>query len=211
MPKVSPESAPHQPPSADPSSQLHAPNSIPSSSNKENAFPADSQTIPPNTDPAPAGTSPSSERVPDSQSQSFTNPTNETLPTPLVLLLDSIKSTLRSLFGSKPPHTIQRLAELILYPNAHYRTLPAYLRAIDRVISVTTSAEVFPLQMQVSANQPNGVTNGGASSLLFDYAPGSDESLDGALLTPIPWLSNAASFEENSGEQGNEGKISLIH
>lgn len=211
MPKVSPESAPHQPPSADPSSRLHASNTIPSSSNKKNAFPADLQPPQRNTAPAPAGTSPSGERVPDSQSQSFTNPTNEIPPTPLVLLLDSIKSTLRSLFGSKPPHTIQRLAELILYPNAHYRTLPAYLRAIDRVVSVTTSAEVFPLQMQVSTNHPNGVTNGGASSLLFDYATGSDESLGGALLTPIPWLSNAASFEEDSGEPGNEGKFSPIH
>ena len=140
------------------------------------------------------------------QPQSFTN---ESLPSPLLLLLDSIKSSLRSLFTSKPPHTIQRLAELILYPTVHYRTLPAYLRALDRVVCVTSSAEVFPLQIQASMSQPNGVTNGGGSSgLLFDHAPGSDESLGGALLTPIPWLSNAISFEDEAGEPSNEGTVS---
>ncbi|ODM22726.1 hypothetical protein SI65_00315 [Aspergillus cristatus] len=202
MPKMPPEAAPssipHQlPSSADPSSQD---SSIPSSSNKENNLP-DLQTPPrPAPTSAAPATSPLSERVPDSQSQSFTGPTNESLPAPLALLLDSIKFTLRSLFSSKPPHTIQRLAELILHPNAHYRTLPAYLRAVDRVVSVTSSAEIFPLQVQASTGQPNGVTNGGRSSgLLFDHTPGSDESLGGALLTPIPWL-NAASFEEENGE-----------
>lgn len=212
MPRVPPEattsSVPHHfPSSTDPSSsQLQHSNSIPSSSNKENAFPADLQTPPWPTASSAAATSPSSERVPDSQPQSFTPPTNETLPTPLISLLDSIKTALKSLFASKPPHTIQRLAELILYPNVHYRTLPAYLRALDRVVSVTSSAEIFPLQVQASANQPNGVTNGGGGSFLFDQAPGSDESLGGALLTPIPWLSNDASFEDGTGETGMEGK-----
>lgn len=209
MPKIAPEatrsSVPHQlPTSADPSSQLQDSNSIPSSSNKENNFP-ELQTSPRPTATSAMTTPPLSERVPDSQPQSFSGPTNGTLPSPLASLLDSIKSTLRSLFASKPPHTIQRLAELVLYPNAHYRTLPAYLRAVDRVVSVTSSAEIFPLQVQASTSQPNGVTNGGGSSgLLFDHAPGSDESLGGALLTPIPWL-NAASFEEESGEPVAEG------
>lgn len=211
MPKVPVDATPsapqgQQPPSStDPSSsQLHQPNSAPSSSNKENAFPAaDLQTPPRPTAAAPTSSS-SDERVPDSQPQSFTN---EPLPGQLVLLLRSIKSTLRSLFTSKPPHTIQRLAELILYPTVHYRTLPAYLRALDRVVCVTSSADVFPLQIQASANQPNGVTNGGGSSgLLFDHAPGSDESLGGALLTPIPWLGNAVSFEDDA-EPSNEGTI----
>lgn len=208
MPKMPPEavsSIPDQlPSSADPSSQD---SSIPSSSNKENNIP-DLQTHPrPTANSTAQATSPLSERVPDSQSQSFAGLTNESLPSPLASLLDSIKSTLRSLFSSKPPHTIQRLSELILHPNAHYRTLPAYLRAVDRVVSVTSSAEIFPLQVQASTSQPNGVTNGGGSSgLLFDHAPGSDESLGGALLTPIPWL-NAASFEEETGETVMEGTL----
>ncbi|OGM46967.1 hypothetical protein ABOM_004491 [Aspergillus bombycis] len=188
MPQVSPEStAPisqPQPTSSLSTSFLQEPNSIPTSSNKENATPADSQT---STQP----TEPSGERILDTQPQSSASPT---LPTPLHLLLDSAKSTLRSLFSTKPPHTIQRLAELIIRPNKHYKTLPAYLRAVDRVVSVTSSADIFPLKTHASGDQSNGILNGAESGLMFsDHALGSDESLGGALLTPIPWLGNVAS------------------
>lgn len=37
--------------------------------------------------------------------------------------------------------------------------------------------------------------------MAMDHGPGSDESLGGALLTPIPWLSNA-SMENDNGNQG---------
>ncbi|GKZ98839.1 hypothetical protein AnigIFM60653_000178 [Aspergillus niger] len=137
-------------------------------------------------------------QVPSSQGSS--------LPEPLQHHLNSIKSTLRSLFASKPPHTIQRLAELIVRPTAHYRTLPAYLRAVDRVVCVTSSAEIFPLYSthHGAAPQPNGAAiNGADTGLLFpDHALGSDESLGGALLTPIPWLSNDPSSPEHEGESG---------
>lgn len=123
-----------------------------------------------------------------------------------MLLLNSIRSTMRSYFTSKPPHTIQRLAELILRPTTHYRTLPAYLRAIDRVVTVTSSADNFPLQMQASANQPNGLVNGEMS----DHGVGGDEFLGGALLTPIPWLSNTASFEDGAATSLNQGTSILL-
>ncbi|KAL2848532.1 hypothetical protein BJY01DRAFT_211494 [Aspergillus pseudoustus] len=177
------------------SSFVHDVNSNPPSSNKENAHPQDLQTPP---RPPPSSTIPpsSSERVPDSLPASQVGASTATLPTPLLLIYQSIQSTLRSLFSSKPPHTIQRLAELILRPSAHYRTLPAYLRAVDRVISVTSSADVFPLPLQslAGAAQPNGAINGAENTLILtDNSLGSDESLGGALLTPIPWLSNTAS------------------
>ncbi|OJJ74710.1 hypothetical protein ASPBRDRAFT_193412 [Aspergillus brasiliensis CBS 101740] len=143
------------------------------------------------------------ERIPDSQLQSSQG---SSLPEPLQHHLNSVKSTLRSLFASKPPHTIQRLAELIVRPTAHYRTLPAYLRAVDRVVCVTSNAEIFPLHSthHGAAPQPNGaVINGADTGLLFpDHALGSDESLGGALLTPIPWLSNDPSSPEHEGESG---------
>ncbi|RJE21630.1 hypothetical protein PHISCL_06036 [Aspergillus sclerotialis] len=209
MPKMPREAPPpfslHNQPSSYTSSQLQDPNSVPSSSNKENAFPADLQTPPRPTAPTAAATS-SIERVPDSQPQSSA-PGHEPLPAPLMLLLNSIHSTIKSYFTSKPPHTIQRLAELILRPNSHYRTLPAYLRAIDRVVSVTSSADIFPTQMQASANQPNGVMNGAGGGLdISDHIHG-DESLGGALLTPIPWLSNATSFEDDSTTSLNQGLV----
>ncbi|KAL2810496.1 hypothetical protein BJX63DRAFT_317149 [Aspergillus granulosus] len=177
------------------SSFLHDPDSIPSSSNKENAAPADLQT-PPRPPPSSLIPPSSTERVPDSLPASQVGASTATLPAPLLLIHQSIQSTLRSLFSSKPPHTIQRLAELILRPNAHYRTLPAYLRAVDRVISVTSSANVFPLSLHSGAGaaQPNGAINGAENTfILTDNSLGSDESLGGALLTPIPWLNNAAS------------------
>ncbi|KAL4865679.1 hypothetical protein BDV12DRAFT_174114 [Aspergillus spectabilis] len=183
------------------SSFLHDPNSIPSSSNKENAAPPDLQTLP---RPPP----PSTERKPDSQTASqAAAAASITLPAPLLLILQSVQSTLRSQFTSKPPHTIQRLSELILRPNAHYRTLPAYLRALDRVVSVTSTADIFPLPMQsVAATaqpQANGTLNGTENAfILTDNTFGSDESLGGALLTPIPWLNNAS--VSSPGPEGTE-------
>lgn len=118
---------------------------------------------------------------------------------------------MRSYFTSKPPHTIQRLAELILRPNSHYRTLPAYLRAVDRVVSVTSSADIFPSQMHASANQPNGLLNGVSGGFdISNHVHGSDESLGGALLTPIPWLSNAASFEDDAAASLEQGMWPLV-
>ncbi|KAL4955633.1 hypothetical protein BDW69DRAFT_160365 [Aspergillus filifer] len=175
------------------SSFLHDPNPVPSSSNKENAVP-DPQASPP---PASSlGPSSSTERIPESLPASQADAVPPSLPAPLILILQSIQSTLRSLFTSKPPHTVQRLIELILHPNAHYKTLPAYLRAVDRVVSVTSSADVFPFPMQsgTAQPQPNGTLNGAETTFMMsDNALGSDESLGGALLTPIPWLNNASS------------------
>ncbi|KAJ0420103.1 hypothetical protein BJY00DRAFT_284749 [Aspergillus carlsbadensis] len=174
------------------SSFLDDPNSVPSSSNKENAAPPDLQT-PPRPHPSSFNPPSSTDRVPDSLPASQVGASTTALPAPLLLIHQSIQSTLRSLFSSKPPHTIQRLAELTLRPNAHYKTLPAYLRAVDRVISVTSGADVFPLPLQTTA-QPNGTINGTENAfILTDNSLGSDESLGGALLTPIPWLNNATS------------------
>ncbi|KAL2000428.1 hypothetical protein VTN02DRAFT_3076 [Thermoascus thermophilus] len=192
MPKIPPELAPSlssQPSSFPSSHQSHEPSSSapPSSSNKENAPPPSNlQTPPPTSAP--------SERIPQSQPESASpRPTEDALPPPLLLLLNSIKSTLKSYFSSKPPHTIQRLAELILRPTRHYRTLPAYLRAVDRVVAVSSTADIFPLPQSGvlgDSNLANGASNGGGAGFMADNTLGSDESLGGALLTPIPWLTN---------------------
>ncbi|KAJ6129772.1 hypothetical protein N7512_002552 [Penicillium capsulatum] len=171
----------------------------PESSNKENAAPGDPQS------PSPAApNSQSTERIPDLQPQSAPQ-TSDSLPPPLALLVKNIRSAIESFFTEKPPHTIQRFAELILRPTAHYRTLPAYLRAVDRVISVTSGADVFPFNAAATTiPQSNGFVHPANSAGIYltsDHAHGlgSDESLGGALLTPIPWLTNV-SLE---GEDGN--------
>lgn len=218
MPQMPPE-----PPSAEQyqqqylnptSSFLHDPNPVPSSSNKENTELPNLQT-PPRPPPSSLNPPSSTERIPDSQPASQAGTATATLPAPLLLTVQSIQSTLRSLFTSKPPHTIQRLAELILRPSAYYRTLPAYLRAVDRVVSVTSGADVFPFPMQSGAAttqpQPNGTLNGAENKFILpDNTLGSDESLGGALLTPIPWLSNPTSpGPEAAGI--DEGSWQLFH
>ncbi|KAH8697732.1 hypothetical protein BGW36DRAFT_341872 [Talaromyces proteolyticus] len=184
IPKVPPELA-----SSFASQSSSFPSSYPvqdslQSSNKENA-------------PPPADQPLFSETQEVSEQQSSNQPSQtdaDCLPPPLLSLLTSIKSTLRTYFVSNPPHTIQRLAELILRPTRQYRTLPAYLRAVDRVVSVSSSADIFPLprtDVPGEGELSNGISNGITSSfMLADDSLGSDESLGGALLTPIPWLTN---------------------
>ncbi|PYH42080.1 uncharacterized protein BP01DRAFT_394471 [Aspergillus saccharolyticus JOP 1030-1] len=194
-------------------------------------------TIEPNlqTPPRPAATSTtttplSNERIPDSQpfsqaaaSSSSPSENPSTLPAALENLLTAISANIRTLFASKPPHTVQRLAELILRPTAHYRTLPAYLRAVDRVVSVTSPADIFPFQTKTGTQQPltqqqqpNGATLNGSGtaepSFMFsvDHGLGSDESLGGALLTPIPWLHNTASSPEGEGDQEPVGGVGVV-
>ncbi|KAK5261257.1 hypothetical protein LTR40_002564 [Exophiala xenobiotica] len=115
-------------------------------------------------------------------------------------------------FSEKPPHTIQRLAELVLYPTKHHKTLPAWLRALDRVVSVSSSADIFPL----SDTPPivNGVNGDGGGGILWSNSDnrngydnnslGSDESLGGALLTPIPWLRNGLGGGEGLSEESEQ-------
>ncbi|GJN87136.1 hypothetical protein Rhopal_000081-T1 [Rhodotorula paludigena] len=45
-------------------------------------------------------------------------------------------------FGG-PPFTIQRLCELALYPRRQYTSLPKYLRAVNRILSVTSERSAF--------------------------------------------------------------------
>ncbi|KAI9840530.1 MAG: hypothetical protein M1838_004017 [Thelocarpon superellum] len=167
--------------SSSPSSQVN---------NKENAPPRS-----PPRPPVPAFSSSVEEATSGLQAEGHTlTPPDRTLPPELLVTLKAIRHTLTTNFPTTPPYTIQRLAELILRPRAHYRALPSYLRALDRVVSVSSTADIFPLAAAAVTTESNegGLLNGtggllpsGASSA---GGLGSDESLGGALLTPIPWL-----------------------
>jgi len=176
--------------------------------------------------PVPPFNSPSTgtTHIPDSLPASQQPPpTLSQIPDLLLQMLNSITATLRSVFSEKPPHTIQRLAELVLFPTKYYRTLPAWLRAVDRTVSVSSTADIFPLphaqplpNSVIDSSLLNGVHGDGASStgtgtggggILwdntdsqdgYDASLGSDESLGGALLTPIPWLKNGVSSSDES-------------
>ncbi|KAL7908598.1 hypothetical protein GGI35DRAFT_480207 [Trichoderma velutinum] len=155
--------------------------------NKENA-PLDEQP------PPAAGTEPKLPSQPQSQSPPQAQEPG-VLPKQLADMVDEIKNHIGS-FKSYPPHTIQRIAELILYPRAHYKALPSYLHALDRVAAVTSGTDTYPLpppipdmsSIQLNGDEPNDPAMAVSWANPTAVAVGSDEALGGALLTPIPWL-----------------------
>lgn len=133
-----------------------------------------------------------------------------TLPPDLLSSYQTSRRILEFDFGESPPYTIQRLAELVLRPKAHYRYLPAYLRALDRIVSVSSPISNFPLPtMQLSSN-PGFLTNGTpqTNGVAERENLGSDESLGGALLTPIPWLAtNGNVLTPANAAPGADGEL----
>lgn len=145
-------------------------------------------------------------------------------------MLAEITGVLNETFHTYPPHTIQRLAELVLEPRKHYRSLPSYLHAVDRVVHVTSGNNIYPLPPAIpdmSHMHINGVTEAPgaqdegsdqklelptqaiwASSSAGGAPIGSDEALGGALLTPIPWLARrAANGGDGSSESGESSTL----
>ncbi|KDQ60759.1 hypothetical protein JAAARDRAFT_31731 [Jaapia argillacea MUCL 33604] len=53
-------------------------------------------------------------------------------------------------FESNPPFTIQRVCELCLHPQQHYKSVGKYLRAVEKSLLVTSTWDAFP---QVAGNQ----------------------------------------------------------
>lgn len=133
------------------------------------------------------------------------------LPPDLLSLYQSTTRILERDFAHSPPYTIQRLAEMVLYPKNHYNFLPAFLRALDRIVSVSSPISDFPLPtLNASVNGGGFLTNGDstqANGVTVRDGLGSDESLGGALLTPIPWLRNhgVTSESQHDGELHSEG------
>jgi len=128
-----------------------------------------------------------------------TPPPSGTLDSEDEILLASLSSILTTQFDTAPPYTIQRLSELIRYPNAHYKSLSKYLRAIQRVLSVSSPTTAFPLPPSAVESMPNGAAS---------FNLGSDESLGGALLSPIPWLTESPLTEGGEGVNGvSQGEL----
>lgn len=135
---------------------------------------------------------------------------NGALPPDLLCSYQSSVRTLENSFAQCPPYTIQRLAELVLYPRRHYRFLPTYLRALDRVVSVTSPASEFPLPVGSVNSAAGFLTNGDAyqiNGIQEREGLGSDESLGGALLTPIPWLRNSTALATQAGSHPSDGEF----
>lgn len=99
--------------------------------------------------------------------------------------LNGIRQILTEDFPNSPPYTIQRLAELILYPKRHYRHLSPYLQAVHRVVGVSSTATAFPSTTLTSPNLSVAMLNG-----VLDVNLALDDTLGGAILSPITWLTN---------------------
>ncbi len=82
-----------------------------------------------------------------------------------------------------PPHTVQRLAELLDSPGTHYSDPDKYVRAVKRVLSVSSTVLDFPMELEPV-----------------------HEIMDDALLVPIPWLSARPGngIESRAGSIGGE-------
>ncbi|GAP84361.2 putative protein phosphatase 4 core regulatory subunit R2 [Rosellinia necatrix] len=161
---------------------------LPSSPTEPRISSPSSDTNKENTPVAPRSTA-----LPPPPTSASLPPPPGALPPQFASMLSEITSSLKSTFPTYPPHTIQRISELVITPKQHYRSLATYLHALDRVVHVTSGLNVYPLpstHVEVPGGQVNGALE--TSSRLSTWvSPGSDEALGGALLTPIPWLSHA--------------------
>ncbi|KAK7718363.1 hypothetical protein SLS64_002314 [Diaporthe eres] len=184
--------------------------------NKENAAPT-----PPTSAPAPTPT-------PAPAAAATSAPEPGTLPPQIIAMIAEINGVLNESFHTYPPHTIQRLAELVLRPRQHYKSLPSYLHAVDRVVHVTSGNNTYPLppaipdMSSMSLGGPNGVMdqgqpqeNGSDTSMAWvstsnGNAIGSDEALGGALLTPIPWLQRRSSGNRDGDGGSESGESSTL-
>ena len=191
-------------PSSDP---IEPPSSATNNNNDSSS--SSQETNKENTNPAPPPPAPASRAV---EPDSATTPEPGALPPQIIGLMSEITMTLTDSFPLYPPHTIQRLSELVVAPRQHYRSLASYLHALDRVVHVTSGSNIYPLppavpdmsNMSIASSAGGGKElsswlNGGApgsssssSSSSAGLHVGSDEALGGALLTPIPWLQRAA-------------------
>lgn len=103
-------------------------------------------------------------------------------------MLADVASTLKRDFPTSPPHTGQRLAELILQPRLSYQTSPAYLRALSRVVTVASPLSAFPLPAMSDSDR---LATNGNINVISEGAHKHDDnnaSGGGAELTEIPWL-----------------------
>ncbi|POS85325.1 hypothetical protein EPUL_004737, partial [Erysiphe pulchra] len=163
-----------------------------------------------------------SKEIKKEDSSSSTN----SLPPLLQTLFSSINDTLLKYFSKEPPHTIQRLAELLLFPRLNYRSLSSFLLALDRVVHVTSTFTAFPLPLMSpdlsaktdSSDEKN--TDGVDSKPVSGgytvpknpliHSIGSDEAFGGALLTPIPWLIKSRSSSPVESEVVTQRSTEII-
>jgi hypothetical protein len=190
------------PPEAIPKPQINDPSfstqvsATPTPSSQIEKAPPPNLSTPQGPTPQWNASPPGSQTVVPDSAPSSTPALEDALPQQLLSFYIAIKRQLTTSFSKAPPYTIQRFSELILHPTAHYRTLPSYLRALDRVLSVSSTSLEYPLP----AADP--IASGYGKSYLAVSHPSSSDDFNGAALTRIPWLRDtdirAASVQANA-------------
>jgi len=82
-----------------------------------------------------------------------------------------------------PPFTIQRLCELCLHPNHHYKSVGKYLRAVEKVLLVTSTMDAFPSLSEAEKDPFSGTSNAIGYTHQIPSTP---------LFSPIPFLHDDA-------------------
>ncbi|KAK1777976.1 hypothetical protein QBC45DRAFT_176537 [Copromyces sp. CBS 386.78] len=218
IPSPQPPARPSSPPFLAPLPSSSDPIDTPLSSqetnnNKENDAPTSAPRPAAASDNVASSPPKAPSPVPDATTEASSHAQQPVLPVPVAEMLNGVTSHLTTNFPDYPPHTIQRLAELVLKPRPQYRSVVGYLNALDRVVHVTSGANLYPLPPAIpdlsgmggmSNGCGPGSDNGSTASLSAANNIGSDEALGGALLTPIPWLTRRA-----NGDGGDDdGSIS---
>ncbi|KAJ2726430.1 hypothetical protein GGI07_000568 [Coemansia sp. Benny D115] len=62
------------------------------------------------------------------------------------------------------PFTIQRIAELLLWPEKHYKSVLKFLRAVERVVYVTSTVEEFPLTTSIRKDDDDAAIEDGGGT-----------------------------------------------
>ncbi|KAK7693400.1 hypothetical protein QCA50_002968 [Cerrena zonata] len=131
--------------------------------------------------------------------------------------VDIIYSLLDNFDG--PPFTIQRLCELCIYPNKHYKFIGKYLRAVEKTLLVTSTWDTFPIPSGSDAVGPsiNAAVISGAllstpSTPIFSPIPflhGDARRSQSRSPPPSP-LALAAIATGGSGSEADEKALGLV-
>ena len=99
------------------------------------------------------------------------------------VLKDRVFALLDSFDEGQAPFTIQRVCELALRPREHYKANGKYLRALERTLLVTSTADAFPSLPAGTAGDGMDILTSDAASLKLATTP---------IFSPIPFLHDDA-------------------
>ncbi|KAJ2081408.1 hypothetical protein H4R24_002343 [Coemansia sp. RSA 988] len=94
------------------------------------------------------------------------------------------------------PFTIQRIAELLAWPERHYHNVIKLLRAVERVVYVTSTVEEFPILVQKYDNNEDNVSEDVSAAVVSETTESNSNS--SATATPSSLLSFMATQKDNA-------------